>query len=110
MVRSKSEAIIADMLLNLKIPYHYEIPLNLSRTIVRYPDFTILKVSTREVFYFEHFGMMDDEEYRNNCFAKINEYRSYGIHTGRNLITTFESETMPLDIKSIRKMLKESYL
>ncbi len=109
-VRSKSEAIIADILFDLGIPYHYEMPLILSRTRVIYPDFTILKVSKKEEFYFEHFGMMDDQEYRNKCLIKINEYRENGIYSGKNLITTFESESSPLDIKNIRKMLKDFFV
>lgn len=105
-VRSKSEAILADMLYRLGIPYHYEKPLNLGAGKVRYPDFTLLKVDTREEIYLEHFGLLNDEEYRNNSLLKLDEYRNHGIYVGKNLLFTYETEYSPLDIKGIEKMLK----
>ena len=109
-VRSKSEAILADMLYELGIPYHYEKPLNLGRGKVRYPDFTLLKTNTKEEIYLEHFGMLNDEEYRIKSLLKLDEYRKHGIYVGRNLLFTYETERSPLDIKGIEKMLKEILL
>lgn len=108
MVRSKSEAIIADMLLDLGIPYHYEKPIRLKGGAKRYPDFTLLKVAAREEVYLEHFGLLDDEDYRNACLIKMSEYRRNGIYPGKNLLFTYETADFPLDIKGFRKML--SYL
>ena len=109
-VRSKSEAILADLFLELGIPYHYEQALTLKDKTVRYPDFTLLKKATREVIYLEHFGLLDDEEYRHKCLEKLDEYRHNGIYPGKNLLITYESEDFPLDIKGIRKMIKELFL
>ena len=108
-VRSKSEAIIADMLFELGIPYRYEQLLMLKDKKVRYPDFTLLKVKGREVIYLEHFGLLDDEEYRNGCMNKLREYMSSGIYPGKNLLVTFESSDNPLDIGAIRKMFRELF-
>ena len=108
-VRSKSEAIIADILYELGIPYHYEKPLYLSKRVVRYPDFTILDISTREEVYLEHFGLLDNEEYLGASLNKFDEYRKYGVYPGKNLIFTYETQDNPLDIKGIRKMLKELF-
>ncbi len=110
MVRSKSEAILADTLYDLGIPYHYEQELLLRNKKIRYPDFTLLKVKTREVIYLEHFGLLDDEEYRVGCINKLDEYRKNGIYPGKNLLITFESCDKPLDIGGTRKMLKEIFL
>ena len=107
MVRSKSEAIIADMLLELGIPYHYEKPIRLKGGAKRYPDFTLLKVATREEIYLEHLGLLDDEDYRNNCLIKMSEYRQNGIYPGKNLLFTYETSDFPLDIKGYRKMLAD---
>ncbi len=109
-VRSKSEAILADILYGLGIPYHYEKPLYLGPGKTRYPDFTLLKINSREEIFLEHFGMLDDEEYRNNSFYKLDEYRRHGIYVGKNLIFTYETANSPLDIKGIEKMLKEIML
>ena len=106
-VRSKSEAILADMFYELDIPYHYEKPIKLRNGSTRYPDFTLLKVKTREEIYLEHFGLLDDEEYRRECLHKLDEYRNSGIYPGKNLLFTYETITNPLDIKGIRNMLVE---
>ncbi len=104
-VRSKSEAIIADMLQELGIPYHYEKPIKLKGGTRRYPDFTLLKVSTREEIILEHFGLLDDEDYRYSCLIKMSEYRQNGIYPGKNLLITYETSIFPLDIKGFKKML-----
>ena len=105
-VRSKSEAIIADILYGLEIPYRYEQALMLKNKTIRYPDFTLLKAKTRDVIYLEHFGLLDDEQYRAGCLKKLDDYRSNGIYPGKNLLITYESKENPLDIGGTRKMLK----
>ncbi len=108
-VRSKSEAIIADIIYELGIPYRYEQLVHLSNGEKKAPDFTLLKVSTREVFYLEHFGMLDDEDYLNRNLHKLDDYRNSGIYTGKNLIITYDTDKCPLDIPGIKKMLKEIF-
>ncbi len=108
-VRSKSEAILADMFYDLGIPYRYEAELKFKNGAVRYPDFTLLKIGTREEIYFEHFGLLDDEEYRTGCLKKMDEYRENGIYPGKNLLFSYETEESPLDIKGIGRMLKEIF-
>ncbi len=109
-VRSKSEAILADILCDLGIPYHYEKPLYLEPGIIRYPDFTLLKINSRKEVFLEHLGMLDDEEYMNKTLLKLDEYRSHGIYVGKNLIFTYETTYSPLDIKGIKKMVREIML
>ena len=109
-VRSKSEAIIADMLFEMGIPYHYEYPVRLRDGKIKYPDFTLFKKRTGEVVYLEHFGFMDDESYRNDTLYKMDIYRANGIYPGKNLLFTYETTGNPLDIKGIRRMLKETML
>ncbi len=110
MVRSKSEAIIADMLYEMGIPYHYEFPLKMCNGEIKYPDFTLLNLKTREVVYFEHFGRMDDEDYRKRTMEKMDLYRTSGIYPGKNLMFTYETEENPIDIRGTRKMLSEVFL
>ena len=105
-VRSKSEAILADMFYDLGIPYRYEEMVQLRSGKKAYPDFTLLNTKTREEVYFEHFGLLDDEEYRGEALRKLEEYRRSGIFSGRNLMFSYETEGIPLDIKGIREMIK----
>ncbi len=108
-VRSKSEAIIADILYDLRVPYRYEAPLQLNVGI-RYPDFTLLNIKTKEEIFLEHLGLMDEDEYRAATFHKLDEYRENGIYLGRNLLITYETEESPLDIKGIKRMLQDLLL
>lgn len=96
LVRSKSEALI-DMLLYIKkIPFRYECALQLGETIV-YPDFTIRHPKTGEIYYWEHFGMMDNPSYAKSAFWKIEQYNTNGIIPSMRLITTYETKDCPLN-------------
>ena len=100
-VRSKSEKIIADKLNMLNIPYRYEYPLMLDNGKTVYPDFTILKMPERKEVYFEHFGMIDDEEYFEHMIYKLNSYENNGIYMGINLFITYETSKKPLNTKTL---------
>lgn len=106
-VRSKSEVMLADMYYELGIPYRYEAELVLNDGRKKYPDFTLLKERTREIIYHEHLGLWDDEEYRLANLSKLEEYRKNGILVGKNLILTFEAEGHYLNIKNVKKLVKE---
>ena len=88
-VRSKSEIIIADILDEVRLPFLYEKPLILKSGTV-HPDFTLLDIRERREIYWEHFGMMDDMDYRNNAFFKIRNYESSGYYQNDSLIWTLK--------------------
>ena len=104
-VRSKSEALIADTLFVYNIPFRYECELVLGEVVV-YPDFTIMNPITGGIVYWEHFGRMDVESYVNTCFGKLNTYAKFGIIPTVNLITTYETEEMPLTSIVVENMIK----
>lgn len=105
-VRSKSEVIIADILDEAGIPFLYEKPLRLKSGTV-HPDFTLLNIKTRKELYWEHLGMMDDVDYRNNAFMKLRSYEASGLYPYESIIWTFETGKYPLNTKEIRKMVKK---
>ena len=107
-VRSKSESMIALQLYTEKIPFRYECALQLGETTL-YPDFTILHPKTGEIFYWEHFGMMDEPHYYNKAFPKLQLYASYGIVPSVNLITTYETKTHPLSSEVIEKIIEHYF-
>lgn len=109
MVRSKSEAILADMFYDLQIPYRYECELVLNDGSVKYPDFTLLNTEERKVIYHEHFGRLDEDEYRQKNLRKIYEYMKNGIFVGKNLIITHEAEGSPLNVQIIKDCMKELF-
>ena len=108
--KSKSEVIIADRLHLAGIPYHYEEDLELNKgATFRKPDFTILHPYTLELYYWEHFGLMDQEDYRNKAKAKIELYAANGIIQEKNFITTFETNLSPLNTWYVDKLIKEYF-
>ena len=106
-VRSKSEVIIADTLKRMNIPYRYEYPLELKDGRTIYPDFLCLNVRTRQEFYWEHFGMMDDSEYLERTIQKLKLYSENKILPGKNLIITLESQSSPINVRQIETLIKE---
>ncbi|MDD2483669.1 MAG: hypothetical protein PHQ50_01380 [Eubacteriales bacterium] len=102
-VRSKSEAIIAGLLYANEIPYRYEKELRLNEKTY-YPDFTIVRPHDGKVFYWEHFGMVDDPEYLKGMNKKIEEYRQNGISQWKNLLVSYDAE-QSIDMQMIQKII-----
>ncbi len=109
LVRSKSELIIDNLLSMNKIPFRYECSLNLNGIII-YPDFTIKHPVSGVIFYWEHFGMMDNPTYVNNATSKLHTYISNGIYPTINLITTYETKNNPLDTNLVEEMIRYYFL
>lgn len=108
-VRSKSESMI-DMVLYLhKIPFRYECALCLGETTL-FPDFTIRHPKTGEVFYWEHFGLMDNLEYSKNAYSKLQLYTNHGIIPTIQLINTYETKEHPLTADTIEKIVEDYFL
>lgn len=108
-VRSKSEMLFANLYHELGIPYRYECKLTLRDGTVKYPDFTLLDVRHRRYVFHEHFGLMDDPDYRESCFRKLDAYRRNGIFLGGNLIATFEGKGSELNMRENRQMMKSIF-
>nr|MBQ8252001.1 ATPase [Lachnospiraceae bacterium] len=104
-LRSKSEAIIDMMLFMSKIPFRYECALALGEMII-YPDFTIKHPKTGELYYWEHFGMMDKSDYSKNAFSKLQLYIDHKIIPTKNLIITFETKDCPLTPEHVEKVIQ----
>lgn len=104
LVRSKSELIIANKLLEAGIPYRYEARLTLGGVIL-HPDFTILDVKHRREVYWEHFGLMDDLDYVTENLNRVNIYAHNGIILGDRLFLTMESKDIPLDMENVDKII-----
>ena len=78
LVRSKSEWIIADQLYHAGIDYQYEQTLNLNG-IECLPDFTIIDEDSGITWFWEHNGLLDDEEYKRRWEKKLEAYREAEI-------------------------------
>lgn len=109
-VRSKSEWIIASMLAEAGVPYRYEelVPLNADVMVFLHPDFTVLNKRTRKVYYWEHFGRMNDPDYVENSFMpKILDYYNFNFLPGEKLLMTFESSGSQLDTTQVKRLIEQ---
>lgn len=120
-VRSKNELIITEELTSFDLNYRYEMALKLienimnpdgtvySRTVTRYPDFTIF-LKDGSAIYWEHSGKFDKEDYRNDQFQKFKLYYDNGIYPPKNLIITMDDENKPLEVMTIRRIIQNMIL
>ena len=107
MVRSKSEAMIANELLAMGIPYRYENPIVLDGRQL-HPDFTVKSLKNDRLIIWEHFGKADDPDYvENNILWRLEKYLNNGYIPGYNLIITFEDKKHPLTLEMVRNVIQE---
>jgi len=104
MVRSKSESLIAISLSQHNIPFRYECLLPDS-IIDLYPDFTILRPYDGKIFYWEHFGLIESDNYNNDNYRKMVTYSMSNVFIGDNLITSCETSSNPLSYSAIEKLI-----
>ena len=91
MVRSKSERSLADFFTERGVAFRYEAKLAINGKVY-YPDFMILCDDGR-ILIWEHFGLMDKEEYFISACRKLEQYRRAGYVQHSNLICTYEEDT-----------------
>lgn len=120
-VRSKNEMTICEMLLLYGIEFRYEAALKLCKITARadgtavmetktvYPDFTIF-LPDGTVIYWEHFGMLDKESYRNSFAEKMLLYYDNDIYPPKNLIITMDGPGKGFDNQSIKRIIEERIL
>lgn len=72
--------------------------------------FTIRHPKTGEVFYWEHFGLMDNPTYSKNAYSKLQLYTNHGIIPSIQLITTYETKEHPLTAETIEKIVENYFL
>lgn len=92
-VRSKSEALIANLLEEYGIPYRYDAELTLGRKII-YPDFIIKNPCNGKIIVWEHFGALDQPGYEQKMDEKMKFYLKHDYKPFDTLIYTFEFDVM----------------
>ena len=108
-VRSKSEAIIAELLDANGLKFKYEVKLK-TRDKSFSPDFAILRADDNKIIYWEHFGMLNSEKYLKKMFYKLNEYQKAEIILWDNLVFTCDNEDGNLDARQILRIIKKMLL
>jgi len=105
MLRSKSEASIDSTLFEHGLFVRTEPALVLPDKTV-YPDFEIRSAANPDqIMYWEHFGMMDNMDYKLDACEKLSRYVRHGYIPMVNLIVTFETSRSPLDIRLVEYLV-----
>ena len=104
-VRSKSEVLIANELYRHGIPYRYEYPVCSDGIIIAAPDFNCLNIRLRKEYYWEHLGMIGNEDYANRNAAKLEKYTLAKDFDETSLILTFETGRHPLNTRVIEEKI-----
>ena len=103
-LRSKSERLIDMSLFYRGVPFRYECEARIGG-IISYPDFTFYNERTGEYRYWEHFGMMDDLQYKRRAYDKTEFYISNGFIPGEDIFFTYETSQSPLTITSVDRII-----
>ena len=61
--------------------------------MVRSKSELLMRPSDGKLLLWEHFGMMQDREYRSQWACKMLRYYEYGFQLGDNLIATYDRES-----------------
>lgn len=104
MVRSKSELVIANMLFQMGIEYHYERVCEGTVEPGRLrPDFSFI-APDGDLIIWEHLGMLNKDDYRRGWEWKRWWYERNGFLLDKILFTTQEDEVGGLDSATLRKI------
>lgn len=115
-VESKSEMAIASELEFARIPFGYNQKLE-ALGEVRYPDFVITHPKKGKLYYWEHCGRMDLENYRQRWARKKAWYAQQGHtvwHESENptgtLIETIEDDDRHFSQESVKEIIRKLFL
>lgn len=105
-VRSKSEAMICDNLLDIEIIAKYETKLRLEGRNY-YPDFEFIHPYEHKLMWWDHLGLIDDSNYVLGNLDTLDVFHRNGIVWGDNLIVTWETKDNPLTRTMIRTRFRQ---
>lgn len=101
-VRSKSEVIIANILYRSNINFQYEEKLFCNDKQWKEPDFTVRH--NGNVWYWEHLGLLGNEQYNENWQEKKKIYQDLGVFD--KVITTKENAVLSCQVNELIKRIK----
>ncbi len=109
--RSKSEAIICNIITSYDIPVLYEkpFPYPAANGQIYSPDFTF-ELPFGEKYIWEHFGMLNDIGYCEHNAQKLNLYQRHGFLIGVNLFITQDDVNGGINSRLIHEIVKRHIL
>ena len=108
MMRSKSEVIIANIMLMAGIPFVYEVPMFIDGQMLL-PDFRILSLIDLEtVIIIEHQGMVFVDDYADKFIRSLKLYLKSEWTPNNNLFFTFDNAKETIDVRQVMSVLRNS--
>lgn len=107
LVRTKSEALIAEKLYEYGIPFRYEQILWIDDSLI-VPDFTFETASGDELFW-EHAGMLENMYYSFRHHLKMMQYEAASIFPWQKLIVTYDIDN-ELNLQVVDDMIRHILL
>lgn len=105
-LRSKSEVIIANALIDKEIKYIYESTIKINNMPL-HPDFVFYSYSRSRPLIWEHAGMMGDEKYRKEFADKLSAYIEGGYIPCVDIIFSFDTTDGNVDSELIDRLIEE---
>lgn len=102
---SKSEMLIAMALTSYGIEFKYESKMYVNGRYI-YPDFVIKRPKDGKIFIWEHFGKMQEDDYRYKNINRIEEYHQAGYYLWDNMIASFDLGKNSINMDYIDKIIK----
>lgn len=102
-VRSKSEVIISNILYRSNIDFTYEEKLYYNERQWKEPDFTIRH--NGKIWYWEHLGLLGDEQYNENWQEKKLIFKNMGIYD--SVLITKESAVLSQQANELIKRITD---
>jgi hypothetical protein len=104
-VRSKSEVIIANMLIDKGVEFEYEREF-INDNSRRIPDFTFIDAAG-DIIILEHLGMLNKPTYRDEWEKKLTFYENNGFKIGANLFITQDNDNGAIDSIEIERVISK---
>ena len=106
MMRSKSEVIIANILLLAGIPFVYEVPVFINGNMVL-PDFRIMSlIDLKTEILIEHQGMIFDDDYADKFIRSLKLYLNSDWIPNKNLFFTFDDAKERINTDQVTDILR----
>ena len=105
MVRSRAEAMIADLYTQKGLSFEYESPLYFRDGSMIRPDFMIYCGAGDKVMYHEHIGLLSDPGYRKTYLWKLEKYISEGYYPYIDVLFTYEKDNSGINMTEINTLI-----
>ena len=105
MVRSRIEAMIADLYTQKGLTFEYEPILYFEDGSMVHPDFKVFCGRGNKAIYHEHFGLLSDPDYLRSYIWKVEHYIKEGYYHFYDVLFTYEKEGQGIDMTEMSMLI-----